>query len=329
MDTKTVTPEIKKLSPSWPSIVVFFLPVDGQTMLESDELRQNKKFSQSPQFGESLKTGSERCNFLATMVTSKSVSVSLVDATTLEPFKEHHASDGNVYAEVEPKVEYFVRVKNESTTLRVFCSIFVDGNYLGYDSTLPPDSQGDKGIWSRCNGIETMKALRFELPSDIAESSDHETFSTGSVEVRVFEAGSSYEKFATDFASSWSKSTGDNPVPESLKGKAVNSGKGSSTFQSYKMNKNDSFVFYEKGRLLTSIKLWYCTAVGLIHVGVLPKPPAWDLLRKEQPWTEKTLSDPNDRRHLEVEPGSYEKTIRRDDQVVGMEKCVMYDLSHL
>jgi hypothetical protein len=40
---------------------------------------------------------------------------------------------------------------------------------------------------------------------------------------------------------------------------------------------------YRKGALLQTITIKYCTAVGLIHAGVLPRPPMWEYARITNP----------------------------------------------
>ena len=64
------------------------------------------------------------------MVKVGGFTVELVAAHTKESFKEHTASDGQVYAEVEPDMDYFISVGSDIS--RVQANIWVDGVNLGY-----------------------------------------------------------------------------------------------------------------------------------------------------------------------------------------------------
>ena len=65
------------------------------------------------------------------MVTKNGVSVSLVNAETSQSFQEHISSDNKAYAEVEPDVEYFIKVENRSSNL-IVALYKVDGTDLRY-----------------------------------------------------------------------------------------------------------------------------------------------------------------------------------------------------
>ena len=65
------------------------------------------------------------------MVKKGRFTVELVSADAKVAFMEH-TKDGKTYAEVEPKVKYFVRIKVEPG-LRVVARIDVDVKYLGYN----------------------------------------------------------------------------------------------------------------------------------------------------------------------------------------------------
>ena len=57
--------------------------------------------------------------------------VELVAADTKEAFKEHTAPDGQVYAEVEPDMDYFVSLGTDVGG--VMMQMSVDGVFLGYN----------------------------------------------------------------------------------------------------------------------------------------------------------------------------------------------------
>ena len=263
------------------------------------------------------------------MVTSHSVSVSLVDAQTREPFKEHQTSDGKVYAEVEPKVEYFIQVKNESLEETVVGEMAVDGMDLGYKFYLRAGNQERYGIWSRKDGVSKDIALRFKRQSAMTSSSSDDGFWTGSVEVKLFKAGSPYMTPYKDVESKWTESTIHPPPTNQLKKKGVNSSEGSTVLEQRVDSEKESFRFFEKGPLITSIKLHYCTAVGLIYAGILPKPPLLEFHRMMRPWTEEDLEDDGDRRHLKVKPVVKTCPVEFDGRVLNEMTYVMFDLSDL
>ena len=76
------------------------------------------------------------------------------------------------------------------------------------------------------------------------------------------------------------------------KKKGVKSDKGE-TFTAHKSKRRRKT--YAKGGLLCTITLRYCSTLGLIHAGVLAKPPLWDMQR---------LTDPADKGEQKPEPKS-------------------------
>jgi hypothetical protein len=63
--------------------------------------------------------------------------VEIVEAESKTRFKEEHTrkSDGTVFVEVEPKIEYFVHIKRVGDTVysgqSVFAAVSVDGQKMG------------------------------------------------------------------------------------------------------------------------------------------------------------------------------------------------------
>ncbi len=70
------------------------------------------------------------------MVKSGGYTVELVTADTKEPFKEHTAADGDgqIFAEVEPDMDYFISASSNIQGVRF--AFHVDGVNLGYSSTM-------------------------------------------------------------------------------------------------------------------------------------------------------------------------------------------------
>ena len=122
------------------------------------------------------------------MVRKDEYVVQLVSATTHQPFLEHKdpkatmasqpkaasATSTNIetsadtYVEVEPNIEYFIRVQNLSRTQKSFY-FNVDGESLGFCKTLKPFQVADVGLWNKqTNPI--AKASRQQIGSNARNS---------------------------------------------------------------------------------------------------------------------------------------------------------------
>lgn len=170
----------------------------------------------------------------------------------------------------------------------VRAEIIVDGKPLGYyipiDKTSPAQ---EKGVWKFENGKSYNYALKFAKPKVREATNDgavsDKPFWTGIVQVEFSEAifsGRYYE--AEDYTKSWEG--GDVSfvmgISDPDKKKGVKSEQGSSfNVQKSKRRRAD----FAKGGLLKTITLRYCSTLGLIHVGILPKPPMWDFHRLTNP----------------------------------------------
>ncbi len=193
------------------------------------------------------------------------MSVQLVNAETMIPFREHRGSDGNDYVEVEPDVEYWIRVQSDRQSA-VLCDFQVDGKDTGVHETLiyPHNVSSDVGIWSKIAGQNMDQSLKVKNMQ--TRRHGDEAFWIGKVLVNFHEAiPSAVTDENPDFVNLWKK--GNIPkvvasqIGTKLKSKPITETK------------------YKHGSLLHSITLHYCTAMGLIHVGVLPKPEFWEYHR--------------------------------------------------
>eukprot|EP00984_Skeletonema_dohrnii_P025571 scaffold14731_cov110-Skeletonema_dohrnii-CCMP3373.AAC.2 len=112
--------------------------------------------------------------------------VELVAADTKEAFKEHTAPDGQVYAEVEPDMDYFISLS--SHVGGVMMKMSVDGVYLGYKSLFECSGlNSHKGRWERIGGKETMTAFHFnKTRQEVGTTPD---MLTGKVEVDIYRMG--------------------------------------------------------------------------------------------------------------------------------------------
>jgi len=192
--------------------------------------------------------------------------VNLVRADTKEIFKEHTGPDNNVYAEVEPDVEYFVRVASARGNLIIKTK--VDGIQIHRKSTNKPIIKY-VGNWERTNGETQTTALRFNSAVQ-ASKQEGQTNSmlTGKVDVQFYERG----------AQTRVRKLGD-IAPAQLSRdmkvggkKCVLSGAGSHVLKKH-VSSNQRFG-YQTGRLLQTVTLYYCTAMGLILNKILDAPPS-------------------------------------------------------
>mmetsp|Transcript_5583 Transcript_5583/g.13962 ORF Transcript_5583/g.13962 Transcript_5583/m.13962 type:complete len:138 (-) Transcript_5583:272-685(-) len=133
------------------------------------------------------------------MVKVGDFTVELVRADTKEVFKEHVGivPENNIYAEVEPDVEYFVSLGSSIGGVR--SDITVDGISLGYyNAFLGPFTNAYKGSFERKDSRETTKALRFKKTPDKAEGV-MPSMLTGNVKVEFHSLGAKSYVPTTDW----------------------------------------------------------------------------------------------------------------------------------
>jgi len=107
--------------------------------------------------------------------------VELVAADTKVAFKEHTASDGQVYAEVEPDMDYFISLGSDIGGVQA--DIWVDGVDHDYDlDFFSPEKKAYNGQWEIKGGKETKTALHFTKTREAQGGVAPDTL-TGKVEV--------------------------------------------------------------------------------------------------------------------------------------------------
>ncbi len=213
----------------------------------------------------------------------------LVSAEDKTPFQEHQ-KDGKTFVEVEPDAEYFMSIRTVRPPSIDLCCIFkIDGKNLGYNLTIHSGraESFNLGTASWSNGVERSKALKFvEASFRTRDAGIGSTMAgMGTVELKVYSAIYVGDFILRDLTLSLAAPTiqTEDQVGVSMK-KNVRSAEGSSIETKTEIyDPNVAHRHYEGGEYLYSIILYYCAAPGLIAVGVLPKPHAWDLLRMTQP----------------------------------------------
>jgi hypothetical protein len=202
--------------------------------------------------------------------------VEIVEAESKTPFKEHtRKSDGTVFVEVEPKIEYFVHIKRVGADIvcsgqSVFAAVSVDGQKMGARYAWDKGSRRSiyAGLWKRNSqdGVTTTRALQvFEPAQRVNNSSAQESnYVTGKVEVQISERFFS-GKYETSRSSSGrtfkqcsvSECSGaDRKKDEKL----LRSRLGFTTTEK-KSSSTASQPVYKTGKLLDTITLQYCSTV--------------------------------------------------------------------
>ncbi len=214
------------------------------------------------------------------MVRLGKFTLELISATAKTPFKEHEGKDGKMYAEVEPDVEYFIRIGSKDPR-PLSMKLFVDGKSLGYITSMDQHSEGTCGLWTCKDDVSTHKALRFNKLVNLRGTPDQKgcdsnTNWTGCIELKVFERiDEGFHEAPCNVSSTWNSNTDQilKGMKVSSKKKALNSKEGSASTDAYTNPRNK----FRNGACVTSMTLFYCSTVGLISAGVLAPPPPPDL----------------------------------------------------
>jgi len=248
------------------------------------------------------------------MVQHTKFSLELIDAESKIPFKEHVHRDGKTYAEVEPDMEYFLRIKS-SDPRTITAKLFVDGKDLGYTQPFEQHQEATLGLWHSENGVGHHAALRFNklfsrrnTAAASSESDPDEGHWTGCVEVKVLEKIFLEGNISrTCFSSKWTPNTDHvlKGLTVSSNKKAVNSMEGSA--KTNQIDVGPAIRNWKYGKELASLKLYYCSTVGLIAAKILAPPPAPDVSQIRG-----TIND-NDDDEIEIEEKTRAKKRRGNE----------------
>jgi hypothetical protein len=279
-----------------------------------------------------------------------SLTVQLIQAKTRKPFQEHTAPDGKVYAEVEPGEDYYIRLKHEVGAKKAYptpqyidCSLEIDGKEFRSSKNIAFGLEKIIGIVSKAANTKTKTAFRFHLQeSKEASQSGKPWF--GCIKVKVYETSTKSGPISwlddggqggDGSQDAWDGGTVDGFIAKDMK-KVVRSRKGQHAIVKNKKPRSvrGEMVFgyhISRGKHIQTIELYYCTAVGLIWAGVLPKPPGFvlDQMRKDNPFLAKTVMTPGLRRCLQVKPVSVPTTAAGANALLGLEetRVDLFDLT--
>jgi len=257
--------------------------------------------------------------------------VELVDAATKRPFPEYSVSSGLTYVEVEPDTEYFIRVENNSDDA-VKWRFYVDEQDLRYCVTIQANRECYCGIMNISDGRPYCKALKIsKLRTATSCSNEGADLWTGQIEAKVFRPSLCVESSSRNI----SRPSTQNVVEDELEGvaflaglshqKRVKSTAGSTAFE---VNGPIVWKSCKSGAdnvdLIEEVELIYCSTVGLIFAGVLPKPPMWDYARMITPVDTKISKGGKE---LKIEP---EILVHQGvGDVIERKEYELFDLSHL
>ncbi len=193
-------------------------------------------------------------------------SIELVDATTSQPFKQHPGKNGiDAYFEVEPGLEYFIRVINHSNnTVLVYYE--VDGKSLGFYNIFKPGESLDQGLWAydQITATSVNKSLQFH--KSFSHSSrgvdNNNNNNIGIVSATIYEY-IKLEGYYDDQAFT-SKLNDDNQVRSGNNEDSKKYLKSSSGKKQKMTHDSGRRPNYKVGRILETIKVKYCSVVGLI-----------------------------------------------------------------
>jgi hypothetical protein len=217
-------------------------------------------------------------------VNRRAVDVHLVYADSKIRLKEFE-KDGKIYVEAEPGVEYFIairRVDMEDPSV-ILANCYVDGKYLGYQqsfSVIDPEPHYT-GFWSRVNGIDRHTTLQFAKPSPAKPGKGYKG-EIGRIEVLLHKGIYKASKQRGDAISSTELDPTVDVARATLRNqKFLLTAPGTTTRTNNKEGSIQSS--YTKGALIDRITLYYCSALGMIENGVIPKPGSWTLHRMIYP----------------------------------------------
>jgi hypothetical protein len=220
------------------------------------------------------------------MVVKGPFEVSLVRADTKEPFQEHENERGETYVEVEPDMDYFIRVKHTYPgDSLVRADFMLDGVGFSSYTILIHGRECLRGLWSVQGDTEIEKALCFHR-EELGTNTKKIWF--GSLEVTFSEAIPQGSQIPQNVTNRWTGGIVDGSIP-GTKDKVVKSKEGSLSLirATPKLRR-----LYDAGKELAKIKLYYCTTFGLIQAGILAKPPLWEHHSLQHPRREEDLSPP-------------------------------------
>ena len=254
----------------------------------------------------------QKLNEFERMVRQGWFEIELINAETKVPFKEHTHTDGRTYSEVEPDADYFIRVKGHNLEVAVV-KLSIDGKDLGYQSPIHKTyGWVEKGLFKRQNGSDSHNALRFNKlynPRNVVGDDEYEGHWTGSVELKVSKYVQLNEYASLhDSKSSWTPNADAvlDGLNMSSNKKACNTVHGKTQTA---VSKTKAHMLYTGGDHLETIKLYYCSTVGLFAAKVLKPPPRQSFAAARPRPAKKSDSDDDEHDDVKEERSSQRRRL--------------------
>jgi len=206
--------------------------------------------------------------------------VELVNASSKESFKEHKGKDGiDSFVEVEPEAEYFIKVASDSDRCVSF-GFIVDDIKLGYQTYFVPHKRTPTyaGNWSYSNNKTITTSFMFqEVQQSMLQSSSESDYNNivGKIQVKVYER-IMLDGYTQNKNTEKAKFDSSILTTEANQDKIMKQVKTTDGKTEISKDDNGSRQNFCRGKKLETFELRYCTALGLIGVGVLPKPPLYE-----------------------------------------------------
>lgn len=211
------------------------------------------------------------------MVSTGDFLLGLIDATSRRPLRAFKQGS-KTFFEVEPDLEILIAMKRLQGQSWIVSSFVVDGEDLKYTITWPPgESTPDNFGWlERTNGVQNgaqvFRSIRMVKPPKNYVDGDlkADKYIPGKIEVNFYdcEIVPCSEKSCHGVAGPHvGGNVVDLPKDSMYAGKVVRSEAGSRTYQGD--TEPSLGTFARRRNLLRSVDLYYCTAAGLVAIGVL------------------------------------------------------------
>ena len=197
--------------------------------------------------------------------------VEIVNAETKEPFREHTgpAPSYETYVEVEPDLEYYIKVTGLKTR-KAYALVEVDKVSVGYYKTISSQN-GPQFVGCINSSGDTVAFLFAKTHVFTGNQNDAEKRSwTGTVKATFYEHLGHTNIQTSGILPSWKKGN----VGATLGVTALNQKKGVCSEQGSTVLQSGN-VWGPPGKtgaVLGVIEMKYCSTVGLINFGLLPKP---------------------------------------------------------
>ena len=208
------------------------------------------------------------------MVKKGEIELQLVSANTGNTFKEYvRPNDGGAYIEVEPGSEYLIHIFHDGSSGPLIARLHNDGQifhrFVASGNRVSETEEID------ASGQEQVRIFKFPgQKRQHEEAIGDSPYWMGTLRIEIFQGTeiNHYQNFKSYFLTGLKVAMGFDPSVVDAKSR-----KGPACMDSADGWYGPSGIPNLKcGEKVTEFEVHYCTAFGLIHVGILPRPLGWD-----------------------------------------------------